>query len=273
MLVIGQALLGSLSPVAITWMRAEKQRSNMPTRPFIPPREFRATLRRAIELTPSTKHFEWEITDGGVLEFYAGQFVSLDVPHDGGREARPYSIASAPSDGKNFDLCLNRVENGYVSNFLCDMKPGAIVDLNGPHGSFVVSSPVEQELVFIATGTGIAPIRGMLNALLNNGEQLNHDVWLLFGVRQPETILYRSEIEALAERHSRFHFIPTLSRPPADWRGKTGYVQTHLRKTFAGRRDFKTYICGLKAMVDEVRFILKEEFSLDRKQIRFEKYD
>jgi NAD(P)H-flavin reductase len=245
----------------------------MPTRPFIPPREFRAALRRVVELTPSTKHFEWEVTDGGVLEFYAGQFLSLDVPHNGGREARPYSIASAPSDGKSFDLCLNRVENGYVSNFLCDLQPGATINLSGPHGSFIASSPVEQDLVFIATGTGIAPIRGMVSALLDDSEGLTHDLWLLFGVRHPETILYRSEFETLAERHARFHFIPTLSRPPAGWRGESGYVQTHLRRMFAGRRDFKVYICGLKAMVDEVRFILKEKFGLDRKQIRFEKYD
>lgn len=245
----------------------------MPTRPFIPPRSFRAILRRTIELTPSTKHFEWEVIEGGPFEFYAGQFVSLEVPRDGEKEARPYSIASAPRGDSKFDLCLNRVEGGYVSNYLCDTSAEAIVEVNGPHGSFVVSQPVEQDLVFIATGTGIAPIRGMLAEIFHSREELSHDVWLLFGVRHPETILYRREFEAWAADHPRFHFVPTLSRPAADWQGKTGYVQEHLRKIFAGRKDFKTYICGLKAMVDEVRFILKEEFGLDRKQIRFEKYD
>src|SRR5579862_8848040 len=136
--------------------------TKMPTRPFIPPRNFRAILRRVIPLTPSTKHFEWELLEGGPFEFYAGQFVSLEVPRNGGQEARPYSIASAPRDEKSFDLCLNRVEGGFVSNYLCDIEPGTVVGINGPHGSFVVSQPVEQDLVFIATGTGIAPIRGML---------------------------------------------------------------------------------------------------------------
>jgi NAD(P)H-flavin reductase len=245
----------------------------MPTRPFIAPRKFRATLRRVSELTPSTKHFEWEVVEGGALEFYAGQFLSLEVPRNGEQEARPYSIASAPRDGKRFDLCLNRVEGGYVSSYLCDIGAGETVDVNGPHGSFVVSTPIEQDIVFVATGTGIAPIRGMLAELFASPAELTHDVWLIFGVRHPETILYRQELEEWAARHARFHFVPTLSRPPANWTGKTGYVQEHLRKIFAGRKDFKTYICGLKAMVDEVRFILKEEFGLDRKQIRFEKYD
>jgi NAD(P)H-flavin reductase len=245
----------------------------MPTRPFIPPREFRAVLRRVVELTPSTKHFEWEIVDSGAFEFYAGQFVSLKVPRNGQEEARPYSIASAPRGDARFDLCLNRVERGYVSNYLCDLAAGAAVDINGPHGSFVVAHPLEQDLVFIATGTGIAPIRGMLSELFNSKELPAHQIWLLFGVRHPETILYRDEFESLAAKFPHFHFVPALSRPPADWQGKTGYVQEQLRQIFTGRKDFKAYICGLKAMVDEVRFILKEEFGLDRKQIRFEKYD
>ncbi|MGH9727411.1 MAG: ferredoxin--NADP reductase [Candidatus Acidiferrales bacterium] len=245
----------------------------MPTRPFISPRDFRAVLRRVVSLTPSTKHFEWEAIEGGEFEFYAGQFVSLEVPRNGEQEARPYSIASAPRGDSHFDLCLNRVEGGYVSNYLCDLKTNAIVNLKGPHGSFVVSQPVEQDLVFVATGTGIAPIRGMLEEIFAAGRPLSRDVWLLFGVRHPETILYRKEFEARAVAHPRFHFVPTLSRPPAGWTGGRGYVQDLLREIFAGRSDFKAYICGLKAMVDEVRFILKEEFGLERKQIRFEKYD
>lgn len=245
----------------------------MPTRPFIPPAEFRAVLNRVVELTPSTRHLEWEIIEGGAFDFYAGQFVSLKVPRNGSEEARPYSIASAPQENARFDLCLNRVEGGYVSNYLCDLSAGARLNLNGPHGSFVVSKPPEQDVVFIATGTGIAPIRGMLADLFKQESELNREVWLLFGVRHPETILYGEEFEALAAEHSRFHFVPTLSRPPQNWKGARGYVQEQLRKIFSGRKDFKAYICGLKAMVDETRFILKEEFGLDRKQIRFEKYD
>ncbi|HKW88071.1 MAG TPA: FAD-binding oxidoreductase [Candidatus Acidoferrales bacterium] len=245
----------------------------MPTRPFIPPREFRAELNRVVELAPATKHLEWKIVEGGGFDFYAGQFVSLEVPRNGSEEARPYSIASAPQGNARFDLCLNRVEGGYVSNYLCDLSAGAKLSFNGPHGSFVVSKPMEQDVVFIATGTGIAPIRGMLADLLNQDSELTHEAWLLFGVRFPHTILYCGEFEALAAKHPRFHFVPTLSRPPQGWKGKTGYVQEQLRKIFTGRKDFKAYICGLKAMVDEARFILKEEFGLDRKQIRFEKYD
>lgn len=237
------------------------------------PRRYRAKLARVVELTAATKHFEWEIVAGGSFEFTAGQFISLTLAREGQEHTRAYSIASPPRPDGRFDLCLNRVPGGLFSNYLCDLACGAAIEFTGPHGFFTVARPVQRDLVFIATGTGIAPIRGMLADLLAREPENAHQVWLLFGVRRPETILYREEFERLAREHGNFHFVPTLSRPPEQWPGAIGYVQGQLRKRFAGRKDFSAYICGLKAMVDDARRILKEEFGLDRKQIRYEKYD
>ena len=245
----------------------------MASRPFIAPHDFRAILRRIIELTPTTKHFEWEVLDEAPLNFLAGQFLSLKVWRNGDQETRPYSIASAPRGDLRFDLCLNRVEGGYVSNYLCDLQEGSVVDFSGPYGSFVVSQPVARNLVFLATGTGIAPIRGMLMGLFTREVENSPEIWLLFGVRSPETILYRSEFERWATVIPGFHFVPILSRPPAEWRGAAGHVQDHLRLLLSRYKDFQAYICGLKGMVDEVRRILKDEFGLNRKQIRSERYD
>jgi NAD(P)H-flavin reductase len=84
--------------------------------------------------------------------------------------------------------------------------------------------------------------------------------------------MYGSEFEALARRFPHFRYWPTLSRPDPGWRGRTGHVQTHLNEALDGRRDVDVYLCGLKAMVDDVRRLLKER-GLDRKQIFYEKYD
>ncbi len=243
-------------------------------RPNFPaPKLYRAVLRQSRELAPETKHLEWEVTAGGRFDFLAGQFISMVLPHHGQALTRAYSIASAPDDGRRFDLCLNRVRGGVFSNYLCDLAPGSEMGFSGPHGFFVVQHPLPARVLFLATGTGIAPIRGMLHDLLGRGLPESTQVWLIFGARYPETILYRTEFEQLAEQHRNFHFVPTLSRPPADWRGATGYVQEQLRQRFGGLRDFAAYICGLKAMVDDVRTILKSEFGLDRKQIHYEKFD
>lgn len=237
------------------------------------PKDFRARLLAAHELAPGTKHFQWEITAGGTMNFRAGQFISLHVERDGEVLTRAYSLASPPRGNGRFDLCLNRVEGGYVSNWLCDLAPGAEIAFNGPHGFFFVEPPLSRDHVFVATGTGIAPIRGILHDLFGRGLDAGRGIWLLFGVRYPETILYREEFARMAAEHPNFRFVPTLSRAPAGWAGARGYVQEQLRRQLGGRSDFTAYLCGLKAMVDDVRQILKTEFGLDRRQIRYEKYD
>lgn len=245
---------------------------------------YQARLLRGEALTPTTKHFECEVTGPRPFAFTAGQFISLHLNHHGADDVRPYSIAS-PSRGDNrFDLCLNRVENGYFSNYLCDLSPGAAIEFEGPFGFFVVRQP-PRDSIFVATGTGIAPIRGMIQSLFGNpsalrpgsgqagsGSPTDRRIWLVFGVRYPDTILYRREFEALAARHPNFHFWPTLSRPPADWTGRRGHVQEHVEPLVRVHPEADVYLCGLKAMVDDLRQQLKT-LGLDRKQVRYEKYD
>ncbi len=142
-----------------------------------------------------------------------------------------------------------------------------------PLGYFVVRNP-QRDAVFVATGTGIAPMRSMLESMLDAG--LSHDdprqLTLIFGVRYEHSLLYRDEFERLAAGHPNFRFWPTLSRPEPSWTGRTGHVQRHLAEAVGERRDLDVYICGLKAMVDDVRVMLKG-MGFDRKQIIYEKYD
>ena len=124
--------------------------------------------------------------------------------------------------------------------------------------------------MFIATGTGIAPFRAMAPDYLSHPHAAQ--LTLVFGVRHENSIYYRDEFEELARQHRNFNFWPTLSRPEPSWSGRTGHVQIHLLEAIGDRRDLDVYICGLKAMVDDVRAILKG-LGFDRKQIIFEKYD
>ncbi len=229
-----------------------------------------ATLRRFVELCPGTMHFEFELLSARRFDFTAGQFISLTMEFNAKAYTRAYSIASAPNGSPRFDLCLNRVQDGRFSNYLCDLPVAATIEFDGPHGFFTLPRQLERDLVFVATGTGIAPIRAMLQQLFRDGT--GRQVYLIFGVRYPHTILYREELERLSAGHPNFHFIPTLSRPPADWSGASGYVQKQIEAHFRGRSDFEAYICGLKLMVDDVRRQLKA-MGLDRRQIHYEKYD
>jgi CDP-4-dehydro-6-deoxyglucose reductase len=148
------------------------------------------------------------------------------------------------------------------------MQPGDRIGMRPPLGTFVLRQP-PRDSVLVATGTGIAPFRAMLQAHLGPGSP---GFTLLFGVRYESTLLYREEFEAMERTFPQFRFWPTLSRPDASWQGRTGHVQAHLEEAIGGRRDVDIYLCGLKQMVDDVRSIVKG-MGFDRKQIRYEKYD
>ena len=231
-------------------------------------RPMTAKLLEFREIAPGVRHFVFEVEDAPSFAWVPGQFVSFTAEVDGSPITRAYSIASTP-DGGRFDLCLNRVVEGHLSPWLFAMQPGDHVQMTGPYGGFIFREPVADS-VLVATGTGIAPFRAMLQDRLPRDNA--HQFTLLFGVRYERGLLYRQEFEELARKHKNFRFWPTLSRPEPGWSGRTGHVQEHLSEALGGRRDVQVYICGLKAMVDDVRSILKSS-GFDRKQIIYEKYD
>jgi ferredoxin-NADP reductase len=236
-----------------------------------------ARLIRSVLLSEKTKHLVFDIEEVPSFDFVAGQFVSVREPRGEKFVTRAYSIAS-PSRGDNtFDLCLNRVDEGFMSNFLCDRMVGESVRFHGPHGLFVLKPEVE-DVIFVATGTGIAPFRSMVQYLFGkdgSGQQRHNGrhVWLVYGTRYPEDIYYQDEFEALAAEHPNFHYVATLSRGPETWTGSRGYVQDYLRQIVGERKDMHVYICGLNNMVSSVRTLLIEELGWDKKRVIYERYD
>lgn len=228
----------------------------------------KAVLRELREIAPNVRHFVFEAPEVRELYFVPGQFVSLTHTIGGKEITRPYSIASAPN-GNRFALCLNLVEDGLFTPWLFALQPGDEIETSAPLGYFVLRNP-QRDAIFVATGTGIAPVRSMLEAWL--GQDDPRKLTLIFGVRHEHGLLYREEFEELAAKHPNFRFWPTLSRPTESWTGRTGHVQKHLDDAIGEMLDVDVYICGLAAMVDDVRARLKA-MGFDRKQIIYEKYD
>ena len=226
------------------------------------------TLERIEVLTPSVRSFFLRLPTGQKLEFAPGQFVSVHLSKAGKTIRKPYSIASPPIDPTLLELCIKRVEGGFVSNTFFSFAPGATIPIDGPDGVFILKKPVDSDLFFIGTGTGIAPLRSMIQWLFHIG--FSREVFLLFGVRNENEILYEKEFRKLEENHSHFHFIPTISRP-VHWKGEKGYVQEKLEALIGNPDGKRVYICGLSAMVNGVREKLKS-IGFDRKEIAYEKY-
>lgn len=241
---------------------------------------FTARLTRSTSLSELTKHLQFEMAGIPRFGFVAGQWLSFKTTKpDGEGLTRAYSIASPPADNNSFALCLNRVQDGFMSNFLCDMKEGDEIACQGPFGDFILRPPM-RDTIFIATGTGVAPLRSMLHWLFaedghprpSETRYQGKNLWLVFGNRTEKDIYYHEEFLRLAVEHVNFHYLPTLSRGSADWKGLRGYVQEHVPAIAQGRTDMHAYICGLEKMVRANRELLKS-LGWDRKSILYEKYD
>jgi ferredoxin-NADP reductase len=205
--------------------------------------------------------------------FVPGQWLSFRSHAPSGEEiTRAYSIASAPSDDNRFALCLNRVQDGFMSNYLCGMTAGSEIACEGPFGNFILRPPPSDTLL-IATGSGIAPFRSMLHWAL--ADPLRHDgrhFWLVFGCRDEQDLYYHEEFLAFEAAHGNFHYLPTLSRGGPGWQGRRGHVQEHLGGIVQGRANLRACVCGLKDMVAASRDLL-QQLGVDRRSILYEKYD
>lgn len=236
-------------------------------------------------------HLEFSIPELACFDFIPGQFVST-VAEDAQekQQTRAYSIASAPA-GNRFDLCVNRVEGGFFSNLLCDLEPGQKVQFHGPHGLFTLRQPLTDS-IFIATGTGVAPMRGFTQYLFpecGEDRSLGRDIWLVYGTRHETELYYQKYFKKLSAERRNFHYLSSLSRPHEGWEGLRGYVQDHVAQIVKDRVngyhfvpvpnpaepvgfDIHAYICGLNEMVSHNRDRLVE-LGWQKKQVIFERYD
>src|SRR5579864_7758222 len=155
----------------------------------MPFQTFSARLARSVAPSDLTKHLEFEIPGIALFGFVPGQWLSFQTNKPDGEEiTRAYSIASPPDDTNKFALCLNRVQDGFMSNFLCDMKEGGELACQGPFGNFILRPPM-CDTILIATGTGIAPFRSMLHwVLADRSRHQDRRLWLLFGSRTEDDI-------------------------------------------------------------------------------------
>jgi ferredoxin-NADP reductase len=241
-----------------------------------PPPTFDVRLARARMISPSVRELTFERADGLVFDFQAGQWVSLVLPLAEGEARRAYSIASPPAGTSAFEIAVTHVQGGPGSTYLHALPIGAALRVIGPQGFFVRPRGATPPALFVGTGTGVTPLRSMIRDALAHGDAGRLD--LVFGVRHEEDRLYREELEELEAAHPSFRLHYTLSRPAAEWKGLTGYVQTHVEARYRALASGSAeaphvYICGLERMVGAVRDLLRKDMGVDRKCVHSERYD
>ncbi len=231
-----------------------------------------ATIVNIIDENDVVKRFFIKVPDERPFSFKAGQFVMLDLPIDSKYTNRSYSIASAPSSDNIFELCIVINPKGLGTPYMWEnYKVGTVVKLSKVLGKFQVPEPIETDLCFICTGTGIAPLRSQVIDIINRGVP-HKNMYMVFGNRWEKDIIYRKELEDLEKANPSFKFIPVLSRENPGWEGRKGYVHAVYEEIFADKRPAKFFICGWADMLRDARARL-EAMGYDKKAIKFESYD
>lgn len=169
------------------------------------------------------------------LNFAPGQYATLRAFNT----PRPYSIASSPNDDE-LEFCIRLVPGGRLTSKLFEgLDPGDEVTVRGPAGHMVLDPPTERGIVFLATGTGVAPYKSMIDYIFEEGRDIvdgqPRDIWLFLGCGWEDDLPYREAFREYDATHDHFHFVPTLTREHllSGWDGESDYVQQVMLKYVA----------------------------------------
>ncbi len=232
-------------------------------------KKLKAKLTRKYYLNPETIFARLALPEP--LGFSAGQYIIVDIPDKEGVKKRLYSIASPESDQKNIELIIKIIPQGVGSEFFKTRRPGDFIDITGPAGLFTLKRN-DQPKVFLATGTGIAPIRSMLKSYAE--EKPKEPLFLFWGMRKRSDLYLVHEYEKLERELPSFKYFFCLSRE----KGKEdhiypGYVQQAaedlLSQDLFSAADF--YICGGRGMVDDLQKYLLQK-GIQKERLHFERF-
>ena len=220
-------------------------------------------IEQMIKLTDSIILVRLRLPPHQRFNYLPGQFIQITSPNG---DTRAYSIANAPAEKNTITLIIERVNNGILSDYwFNEAKLDDLLRIRGPYGSFFLRKKSYPNLVFLTTGTGIAPALSILEQLEKeiNVREFN-SIKLYFGTRSPEDVFFSNMISDFTKM--RLNIV--ISRPDKNWKGRTGYVQQAFLEDIehlSNLQDTMVYACGSQKMV-ESSFALLKNYGLKEKQ-------
>jgi len=237
-------------------------------------REFQTEVSSIVDLTHDIKQVTLKLEEPAKISFKAGQFIQFEVPvYELTSEPvyRAYSIASEPSRSGEIELEIRLVPNGICTTYVFEhLEAGDRVTINGPYGQFYLRE-TEAPVIFVAGGSGNAPIRSMLYDMAEKG--VSRKTVYIFGARSKRDLFLVEEMKALEEKLPDFTYIPSLSQPqPEDgWDGETGRVTAVLDRMIDSAADSEAYLCGSPGMIEAVVEVLKGK-GMPEEKIYYDKF-
>ncbi len=185
------------------------------------------------------------------LVFLAGQYIEF-ILKDGTR--RSFSMANAPHDADFVELHVRHVAGGqFTDHVFTRMKERDILRCEGPLGTFFLREDSDKAVVFVASGTGFAPIKAVIEHMFHTG--IARPATLYWGGRRPRDLYMNALAEQWAAEHPGFKYVPVISEalPEDHWTGRTGFVHRAVMQDFPDLSGHQVYACGVPIMVDSAR--------------------
>jgi CDP-4-dehydro-6-deoxyglucose reductase len=183
--------------------------------------------------------------------YRAGQYVEF-ILRDGAR--RSYSMANAPSHGAGVELHVRHMPGGRFTDLVFgSMKEKDILRIEGPMGSFFLREESSKPMVFLASGTGFAPLKALLEHMQHCG--ITRPVTLYWGGRRPADLYMDDWLQAQCGAMPHVHYVPVVSDalPEDAWQGRTGFVHRAVLEDFADLSGHQVYACGAPVVVDSAK--------------------
>lgn len=203
-----------------------------------------ATIERLDKLSHDVTHLVLRIPTASDVRFHPGQY--LNVMLDDG-SPRSFSMASPPN-GELFDFHIRRVPGGYFTGRLeTHYQPGDTLDVELPLGAFRHDATSPRELLMVAGGTGLAPIKSIIESLKD--DPLRPSIALYWGVRRAEDLYLDEQLRHWARTLPDFRYVPVLSEPDPQWGGRRGFVHQAVCEDHDDLAAFDAYLCGPPPMI------------------------
>ncbi|HVZ13539.1 MAG TPA: 2Fe-2S iron-sulfur cluster-binding protein [Bauldia sp.] len=212
------------------------------------PQRHTATVDRVEPLSDDVMRLVLRLPEGVDPAYRPGQYVNI-VMDDG--SVRSFSIASPPN-GQTIDFHIRRIHGGsFTDTRLAGLQPGHSLPVELPHGAFFLRKADFRPLLMVATGTGLAPIKSILESLHNDPDC--PPVTLYWGMRREQDLYLHDEIQGWGDRLPEFNYVPVLSRPGEGWQGRTGYVQDAACADIEDFSEYAIYLCGSPDMIADAK--------------------
>lgn len=185
------------------------------------------------------------------FKYHAGQYIEF-ILRDGAR--RSYSMGNAPHHGPGVELHIRHMPGGkFTDHVFHAMKDKEILRVEGPYGSFFLREDSTKPMILLASGTGFAPIKAVIEHMQFKG--IERPATLYWGGRRPEDLYLDDWVRARVAEMPNLSYVPVISDalPEDKWSGRTGFVHRAVLEDFPDLSGYQVYACGAPIVVDSAR--------------------